>query len=522
MTDQISRAQFFMLRYETEFTPCTGITAVTRQERRHFKGGVMLAPWCGRMNPEGLRETGWKLDVAGTCCRVLTSVDKFAPALFIDVPGRFQGAANPYDVPIEDLRADALWFGLAADALLERIASPGQFVWGADWETVPALSLLRKRHLVALTLHNTFDACVEGEANAFGEVFRPFWEPRAGSKMAKTALEIGLEIADAVTTVNRGFARGMRTELLQTGVMLKHIPERLLRRVIGINNAAFRTLGPDLARLRISLARNLSKGADRLFAYKRFFAGELRPVLGVLDDRVIVVSMGRRVAQKQHDVLVESVRQILDEDPAFPILVVFATAHGDPERLERMRTLPPEKAVCLGRLPEETFKQLMAAADYNCMPSLFEPHGGAFDGAVVPIARAVDGLAEQICPYEPSPEVAELTAEWRRPGEAPSGFLFREPCWRDPSTLGDLRALLEEAPSPDNRVFRSIRDSLTAVLKQAVELRLKQPLVYAALVRAALNKQEGLSWEVNLGGMLALIEQARSARANALAAAAGM
>jgi glycosyltransferase involved in cell wall biosynthesis len=504
MTDRISRGQFFMLRYETEFTPCTGITAVTRQERRHFKGGVIVAPWCGRMNPEGLRDTGWKLDVAGNQCRVLASADEFAPVLLLDVPGRFRGVEDPYDVPIEELRTDALWFGLAADALLAQVASPGQFVWGADWETVPALSLVRHRHLVSLTLHNTFDECLQTEAELFGDVYRPFWE------RPRTALGIGVEIADVLTTVNRGFARGIRTELLQTAVMVRHIPQERLRRVVGINNAGFRTLGPELVKLRAALAGSAAKGAARLFAHKRRAASELAGLLGVgVEGKVIVVSMGRRVAQKQHDVLVESVRQILAEDPAFPILVVFATAHGDPERLERMRTLPAANAVCLGRLPEETFKNLMAAADYNCMPSLFEPHGGAFDGTVVPIARAVDGLAEQICPFEPSPEVAELTAEWRRPGEAPSGFLFREPCWSDPSTVDDLRALLETTPSPDNRVFREMRDSLTAVLKRAVRVRLEQPQVYAALVRAALEKQEGLSWEVNLGGMLALMEQAR-------------
>ena len=30
------RCQFYLLRWETEFTPCTGITAVTRQERWFF------------------------------------------------------------------------------------------------------------------------------------------------------------------------------------------------------------------------------------------------------------------------------------------------------------------------------------------------------------------------------------------------------------------------------------------------------------------------------------------------------
>src|SRR5271165_3499014 len=44
------RCQFYLLRWETEFTPCTGITAVTRQERRFFgHQGMMIAPWQSRM-----------------------------------------------------------------------------------------------------------------------------------------------------------------------------------------------------------------------------------------------------------------------------------------------------------------------------------------------------------------------------------------------------------------------------------------------------------------------------------------
>ena len=44
------RCQFFSLRWETDFTPCTGITAVVRQERRYFGNrGVMIAPWQARM-----------------------------------------------------------------------------------------------------------------------------------------------------------------------------------------------------------------------------------------------------------------------------------------------------------------------------------------------------------------------------------------------------------------------------------------------------------------------------------------
>src|SRR5215213_7879242 len=110
-----------MLRYETEFTPCTGITAVTRQERRHFVGGVMIAPWCPQLkrkpnaDPVALgqvRDTGWSFKISGRDCRVLTTTDDFCPLVYLAIPGRFQGIETPYDVPPSELRRDAFWFGL--------------------------------------------------------------------------------------------------------------------------------------------------------------------------------------------------------------------------------------------------------------------------------------------------------------------------------------------------------------------------------------------------------------------------
>ncbi|MBA4385933.1 MAG: hypothetical protein C0410_14435, partial [Anaerolinea sp.] len=166
---QIGNAQFFMLRYETEFTPCTGITAVTKQERRNFKRGIMIAPWCPKLKRDKpqddpivngkVKTTDWRFKVNGLPCQVLVTTDEFAPILYLDIKGRFEGIETPYDVPLPQLREDTLWFGLAVDELLKQAASPQQFIWAADWETVPAIVLARARHHVSLTLHNTFDEC---------------------------------------------------------------------------------------------------------------------------------------------------------------------------------------------------------------------------------------------------------------------------------------------------------------------------------------------------------------------------
>ena len=526
LLQKIGSAQFFMLRYETEFTPCTGITAVTRQERRNFKRGIIIAPWCSKLKrkkPQDdplqngkVKVTDWVFKVKGLPCRVMVTTDEFAPVLFLDLKGRFGGLETPYDIQLPELREDTLWFGLAVDELLKQAASPQQFVWAADWETIPAMVLARARHHIALTLHNTFDECLVNETGSFGKIFKIFGTERKNEGI-KTALEIGMELADVVTTVNRGFAYGMHNEAVQTKVMASHL-QSAMDRVVGINNAAFAKVGDSLLAFKLCLIDNPEVGRRELFKTQQAAREMLPPeIASKCANKVIIISMGRRVAQKLHDVMVESTRQILQKDKSFPILVVFSTVHGDsgsPARLKRMQALQeefPDNIVCSdGRIPY--FSELMKAADYNCMPSLYEPHGGAYEGTVIPIARAIDGLAEQICALAPKGEAARMNALWHPANEAPSGFLFREEGKTTASRVKDLRALLSESPSPNNKLFKEMTTALTEVLLQAVELRLKQPDKYTELVLAAIEKQEGSSWEVNLGGMLALIEEARLKR----------
>lgn len=531
ITVRIAQAQFIMLRYETEFTPCTGITAVVRQERRHYKRGIVIAPWCGRLNrrsPEdnplangSIHDTGWKFSVNGIICKVLATADPLlAPVIYLDVESRFRGIETPYDTPPElpenealaTLKRDTLYFGLAVNEFLSRFCSSRQFVWGADWETVPALFLARNRHLIALTLHNIFDECLAAQASDFGSVFLPFQEHDI-TGMSRTALQIGLELADVITTVNRGFAYGIRTEQLHQRVMARHLLP-YLDRIVGINNAAFTTLSTEHRTLKEMLATDFMSGVGELFRLKAEALSRLpEAIRDKAQGKAIVVAMGRRVSQKQHDLVVESLRTLLKRNPAFPVLAVFSTVHGDkgsPARLERITALAeefPGNIVSIdGRV--EFYGELMAAADYNCMPSLYEPHGGAYEGTVIPLARAVDGLAEQICGLSPKGNAAAVNAVWHAEKESPSGFLFREDLMDEEVIEEDLQELLAVSPSPDNRLFQAMRDALSATLRNAVQIRMNKQDIYAGLVRAALERQEDTSWLVHLGGVFALVEEA--------------
>ena len=73
-----------------------------------------------------------------------------------------------------------------------------------------------------------------------------------------------------------------------------------------------------------------------------------------------------------------------------------------------------------------------------------------------------------------------------------------------------LRQLLTQSPSPPNPLFAAMVLELSTVLLDAIKLRLDDEDSYVRLVLAALDKQEENSWQANLGGVLALVEAART------------
>lgn len=121
------------------------------------------------------------------------------------------------------------------------------------------------------------------------------------------------------------------------------------------------------------------------------------------EGKVLCVAMERRSAQKLHCVVADAVRRVLRRDASTPLFVLFATTHSDagsPARLERIKSVcaefPANAAWSDGRI--DYFPALMSAASFNILCSLWAPHERAFESTIVPIARAVDGLAAQVCP----------------------------------------------------------------------------------------------------------------------------
>ena len=175
------------------------------------------------------------------------------------LPGRRGGVSGhptPYDTP--GAARDTLIFGAAVSEFLPKVgATARQFVWGADWQTVPALTRLRARHHTVLTLHNEFDAWLAREATEFGGGLYP----QFGGQ--ETALRIGLKAVDVATTVNRGYARGLRTEPIHTQIMAHHLQD-LVSRIVPVENANFAPLRSHHRELESLLAKDLSAGLERI------------------------------------------------------------------------------------------------------------------------------------------------------------------------------------------------------------------------------------------------------------------
>lgn len=514
--------EFFLLRYETEHVPCTGITAVTRQERRHFQRGVMIAPWHARLDQakaslaggavvdSGLRYSVNIPQLGPTEVVVYQSNDDASiPAVYLAANDCFHGYPTPYDTPA--LGTDSLIFGLLVAELLRLADARGQWVSGADWQSVPALHLLRSRYPTLLVLHNCFDAYLADQAQPFAPGYSVFCR-------GETALCVGLREADAATVVNQGFAIGLTQNPLHRLVTAHHL-QHLIPRLVGVDNAAFSPLSAQQEHLLSELLKeDGTSGFEELRRLKHAAFSDLPAELQrMAKDRIVIVSMGRRSAQKQHDVLVESLRDLLRAERQLPIIAVFATTAGAPgaaerqARIEGLREEFRDHVFCVsGHI--SYYSALVTAADFNVMCSLWEPHGAAFEGLMVPIARAVDGLLAQVSAFEPSGIAKSLNGQCH-PGCAPSGFLFHEEADASDAVMKEqYEALLNESPSPNNQFFQSIVASLSNTLRRAIDIRRHHEDVYANLVRGALLQQKAWSWKENFAMQLALVRDARNRR----------
>ncbi len=518
----LSTATFIGLRWESPYTPCTGITAVFRQERKHFPGAVFIAPWCGEMQSAKTAFTNGKvvpvpgadfeIQLGGQHVRVfvLMSADEAAPILYVSIPEdprAFRGVQTPYDTP--HTKRDSLLFALAVDALIGRYLPVGPtspFVWAADWQCVPAMARQYPYRATCLHLHNLYDEYL-------GDLARTEGYDHASELEHRSVLAAGFAMADVVATVSRGFAEGVRREMLHTAIFAPHLQAEA-HRIESVENANFTELDAPTLRLADELKKDLVAGARALGEFKTAARAKLPvEIREKLKGRTLVVAMGRAATQKLHCVVVEAAARIAKSPLGKSAFFVFATTDGDRDDQVRQDVI----AACAARHPDcvaaysgriHFFGELMHAADLNVMSSLWEPFGGAYEGAVLPVGRAIDGLASQIQPHRPSAYVASLTKH--DPAVAATGWLFREP--QLPSAYMDLNLLLTSAvPSIRNATYAAIADACTEAVSSAITTHQQAPQEFASLVRNALELQRGRTWKT-YDRMVELVNAAKAKR----------
>jgi glycosyltransferase involved in cell wall biosynthesis len=523
LTRVLSTVTFVGFRWESPYTPCTGITAVFKQERSHFQGrAAFIAPWCPRMAaaakaladgkvvPVPDAEFFIQLGLERLRVQILTTTDAPAPIFYLHFPddGRaFAGTQTPYDTP--HMERDTFLFALAAEQVLarfqpaERVSLP--FVWAADWQCVPAMTRLHWNRVTCLHLHNLYDTYLGDAARALGYDDAHAFEGRS-------VLSAGFANADVVATVSRGFAEGIRRELLHTAIFAPHLQAEAWR-IQPVENANFMELDPALQQIADALENDLPAGAALLTSSKKAARKKLPPeIQSRIEGKTIIVSMGRAATQKLHCAVVESAERLLQTEWGKSVFLIFATTDSDRDDQIRQAVIaafaaqhPEAAAACTGRIP--FFGDLMRAADLNVMASLWEPFGGAYEGTILPVARAIDGLASQIHAHAPSDLVRAITGPDSAP---PTGWLFREALM--PSAHADLTSLLTAAvPTTRNATFAGIVDACAATLASAVALHQKSPLEFAGLVRNALHLQRTRTWQ-NYDRMVDLASMARVGR----------
>lgn len=517
----LANAVCLLLRWETaRITPCTGIQAVHANERQYFYGAPTIAPWQSQMSQAANAERSGEVRVVGTfeLCEpgidatvvVRKTADPDAGVvLYLDVDGHFRGVMHPYDTPPEALRMDSLVFGLAVQKLLE-LAQPAEaaWLWCADWETVPAGYLQLPVRRALLCIHNIYDQFLANEAMQFDDRFSEFTKPD------RTALRVALEQFSVVTCVSAGFKRGLLTEPIYQVNRAPHLQD-VLPRIVPVSNANFYELSQVLRDIESTFRSDAGAAMEMIRAIQQ----KKRAVLPVplrerLSDKCLILLMGRRDPQKQHDLCACAIRRLLKQGKCRDAFFVFATRSGgvgSDITQNAIRNLADDFPDNVFMTPEliDYFDALNQAATIVVMCSLVEPFGGAYAGLPLPLVRAVDGLAEQIVDQTSRGAAADINRLWHPCDARSSGFTFREDLSGIPEThIVPMLKELESRPMSRNVLFKAIETSLADCIERASEVWRTDQSEFFDRIRGALEIQSRRHWLANYAATRALVDHA--------------
>ena len=341
--------------------------------------------------------------------------------VLLDSPGLFD-RAGVYGERGEDYADNAMRFAVLSRAAAEIVkqraesGSPPDLVHINDWPTALVAKYLKDvgvKTPTLLTVHNVAHQGVfpRDVVPSIGLSWEDFTAAGIEFYGSVNFLKQGLLSADAVTTVSPSYAKEIQTEA--GGCRLDGVL-RARERITGIVN------GVDYGVWNPATDSNLAARYDAENTENKVRCkGALQKELGLALEMnaPLIISVGRIVAQKGSDLVIDALPRILRGSDAQVVVV----GDGDDALIAKLEAAVAKsrgRAAFVRAASEPLVHRIFAAGDVALVPSRFEPCGlvqlYAQRYGVPPVAHATGGLVDTIVDCDSKLETG-------------TGFLFDAP-----------------------------------------------------------------------------------------------
>jgi glycosyltransferase involved in cell wall biosynthesis len=214
----------------------------------------------------------------------------------------------------------------------------------------------------------------------------------------------------------------------------------------------------ELAEHGFANTRVWSRGVDPGQFHPRFRSDDLRRSLGVADDGVLAVYVGRLAPEKGIHVALDGMRQVIERNGS---KVSFALAGHGPDEARCRATAPPG-TVFMGRLTGRALGEFYASADIFVFPSVTETFGNV-------VLEAMASRLALVAPdWGATTELATTATALQFPARDPAALADRvERLVHDPA----LRRRLADAAfaAAETRTWDAVFDRLVADYREVLK-----------------------------------------------------
>ena len=380
-----------------------------------------------------LQVLGWLPISGGREVRILEAChpEVEAPLWLVDGAPWFDRPGGPYTDPAgQDWPDNPARFAVLSEvaALLAMdglgLGWRADTVHANDWQTgLTAAYLSQEAHPPhsVFTIHNLAYDC-QFDYGEFQNLHLPhhWWSMDYGEFYERfSMLKAGLMFSGLITTVSPSYAREIRTREYGYGYasILEAHSDKLVGILNGIDDETWnpRTDPHLVAHYSVNGRIRPGKQANR----KALLETLGTPGAAPDHDAPLVGMVGRLVAQKGVDLLLEAIPPLLSGSDALFVLI----GSGEPrfeQQIQELALAHPDRVFCHIGYSETLARQLEAGCDIFAMPSRYEPCGlnqmYSLRYGAAPVVRATGGLADT---------VVDATATNLSNGTA-NGFVFNE------------------------------------------------------------------------------------------------